>query len=250
MDLSLTPNVLGYIAGFPITNTFWVAVLLSVILILVFLKGTYRMKEVPRGLQLWLEIIVDGSRQFVRESAGSDVITHRLHPWVLTIFLMFLVGNLLSFIPGLPSMTFNGQPLYRTATTDYNMVLIISLFFVIIVQMTTIMTGGIFTYLKKFINPTSPLNFILGFFDIIGELAKLISLSFRFFGNAFAAEVLVAVLLFIFPYVLPLPFMSILLLSSIVQPAVFALLVMIYIQMAVVQKEAIEEKAENREKAV
>jgi F-type H+-transporting ATPase subunit a len=243
MDLSLTPSILTYVAGFPITNTFWVAIMLSLLLILIFFFGTRKMQEVPKGLQLWLEIIVDGSRSFMNESTRSDKVTNRLHPWALTIFLLFLVGNLISFIPGLPSVTFNQEPLYRTATTDYNMIFVISFFFIVVIQMVNITTGGIVNYFKKFINFSSPLNFILGFFDIIGEFAKLVSLSFRFFGNAFAAEVLIAVLMFIFPYILPLPFMPILLLSSIVQPAVFALLVMIYIQMAVIPKNAIKEKS-------
>jgi len=192
------------------------------------------MKEVPKGLQLWLEIIVDGSREFMKETMKQDKPTNRLHPFVLTIMLLFLVGNLISFIPGLSSITFHGEALYRTATTDYNMVFVLALAFLIVAQAINIYTGGFFGYIKRFINFKTPLDFILGFFEIIGEIAKLISVSFRFFGNAFAAEVLIAVLLFIFPYILPLPFMMILLLSSIVQPAVFALLIMIYIQMSIV----------------
>lgn len=240
MDFSLVPTVLGHIGSFPVTNTFWVAIFLSIILIMFFFFGTHKMREVPKGLQLWLELVVDGTRTFVHQTTQRDKVTNRLHPWVLTIFLLFLVGNLISFFPGLPSMTFNGLPLYRTATTDYNMVFIIALFFIVIVQMTAIVTGGILAYFKKFFNFSSPLNFILGFFDIIGEAARIISISFRFFGNAFAAEVLLAVLMIIFPYLLPLPFMPILLLSSVVQPTVFALLCMIYIQMAIVEKETAE----------
>ncbi|OIO49043.1 MAG: hypothetical protein AUJ34_01935 [Parcubacteria group bacterium CG1_02_41_12] len=239
MDFTLTPKILTYVAGFPITNTFWVTILLTFILIFVFFIGTRKMKEVPKGLQLWLEIIVDGSKSFMKESMNNDKATNRLHPFVLTILLLFLFGNLLSFIPGLTSLTYNGDPIYRTATTDYNLILILSLVFLTVAQVVNVMTGGIWGYIKRFINFKSPLDFILGFFEIIGELAKLISVSFRFFGNAFAAEVLIAVLLFIFPYVLPLPFMMILLLSSIVQPAVFALLIMIYIQMSIVEKEPI-----------
>ncbi len=243
MDFSLAPNILGYISGFPVTNTLWVAVLVSIILVLLFALARARRRTVPRGLQLFLETIVEGGWKLIRDSSGSEKVANRLHPFALTVFLLFIVGNLLSFLPGLSSITYRGMPLYRTATTDYNMVLIIALFFIIMVQMVSITTGGVLNYIKKFFNFSSPLNFILGFFDIIGETAKLVSISFRFFGNAFAGEVLVAVLLFIFPYVLPLPFLGIILLSSIVQPAVFALLVMIYIQMAIVAKEAVESKA-------
>jgi len=241
MDLSLTPKVITTVAGFPITDTFWVTIGISILLMLVFIFGARKMKDVPKGLQLWLEVIVDGSRSFIHETTHSDKVTNRLHPWILTIFLLFLVGNLLSFIPGFTSLTFHGEPLYRAATTDYNLVFILALTFMIVAQTVNIMTGGIWHYIKRFINFKSPLEFILGFFEIIGEFAKLISVSFRFFGNAFAAEVLIAVLMFIFPYLLPLPFMMILLLASFVQPAVFALLIMIYIQMSIVEKEPITE---------
>ncbi|MDP3995030.1 MAG: FoF1 ATP synthase subunit a [bacterium] len=240
MEFSLAPHVITYVYGFPITSTLWVTVLVSAIIVAVFLIGRLRMREVPRGLQVFLEMMVEGSHNLIKDSTGSEKAANRLHPFGLTVFLLFLFGNLLSFIPGLPSLTFNGEPLYRTATTDYNLVLILAMFFLVIVQAVNIITGGIFAYFKRFINFSSPLNFILGFFEIIGECAKLVSISFRFFGNAFAAEVLLAVLLFIFPYVLPLPFMAILLLSSVVQPAVFALLVMIYVQMAIVARDEIK----------
>ena len=240
MDFALTPKVLTYIAGFPITDTFWVTILLSILLILIFAIAHTRMREVPKGLQLWLEIIVDGSRSFMADAMKNDKATNRLHPFVLTILLLFLFGNLISFIPGLSSITFNGEHIYRTATTDFNLVFILALVFLVVAQAVNIMTGGIWGYIKQFISFKSPLDFILGFFNIIGEVAKIISVSFRFFGNAFAAEVLIAVLLFIFPYVLPLPFMMILLLSSIVQPAVFALLITIYIQMSIIEKEPIK----------
>jgi len=241
MDFALTPKILTYIGGFPITNTFWVTILLTILLIIIFGIGTRKMKDVPKGLQLWLEIIVDGSKSFMKEAMNNDKATNRLHPFVLTILLIFLLGNLISFIPGLSSLTFNGEPIYRTATTDYNLIFVLALVFLIVAQAVNIMTGGIWSYIKRFINFKSPLDFILGFFEIIGEVAKLISLSFRFFGNAFAAEVLIAVLMFIFPYILPLPFMMILLLSSVVQPVVFSLLIVIYIQMSIVEKEPIKD---------
>jgi F-type H+-transporting ATPase subunit a len=236
MEISPAPRILGYIAGFPVTDTFWVAIAISILLILVFTITAKRMKQVPKGLQFWVETIVVGSYDFMHDMTQKKQLTSRLHPFALTVFLIFIVGNLLTFVPGITSLTYNGHHLYRAATTDYNMVLIITMFFLIVIQATTIMTGGPLTYFKKFFNFTSPMNFVLGLFDLIGEAARLVSLSFRFFGNAFAGEVLIAVFLFIFPYLLPLPFMFLILLTSIIHPAVFALLATIYIQMAVVEK--------------
>jgi len=199
-----------------------------------------KMKTVPSGFQSIVEAVVVGSYDFLSQTSQSKKITKRLFPFLLTTLLLFLVGNLVSYLPGLSAISYNNIPLYRTATTDYNLILIISLFFLIIIQSTTIVTGGLLGYIKKFLNFKGPLDFVLGLMDIIGEIAKLVSISFRFFGNAFAGDVLIAVLIFIFPYILPLPFMGLLLISSVVQPAVFCILVLIYVQMSVVEKTKTE----------
>ena len=68
--------------------------------------------------------------------------------------------------------------------------------------------------------------------EIISEVAKILSLSFRLFGNIFAGEVLAAVMLFLMPYFLPLPFMFLGLLSAVIQAFVFSLLTTIFIAMA------------------
>ena len=240
MDFSLAPNILFYIAGFPVTNTLLTTIVLSVLLMLVFSVAARRMKTVPTGFQVWLEAIVVGAHDFLAETSQSKTVTRRLFPYLLTCLLLFLVGNLVSYLPGLGTILYHGAPIYRTATTDYNLVLILAVFFLLIVQATSIITGGLLGYIKKFLNFKSPLDFVLGLMDIIGEIAKLVSVSFRFFGNAFAGEVLIAVLLFIFPYVLPLPFMALLLISAIVQPAVFSILVVIYIQMGIAEKKVEE----------
>jgi len=242
MEFSLAPKILGYIAGFPITNTFWVTIFVSLILVAAFVSMARRMQLVPSGFQMVIETLVAGAHDFLESLSGSATMTRRLFPFVLTTFLLFLAGNMLSYLPGLPSVTFHGEALYRTATTDYNLIFILALAFIIAAQVAGIATGGVLGYIKKFINFNSPLKFVLGIMDIVGECAKLISVSFRFFGNAFAGEVLVAVLLFIFPYVLPIPFTALLLISSLVQPAVFAILVVIYIQLGVIERE--EKKVE------
>lgn len=237
MDFSLAPKILGYIWGFPITNTFWVLIFISILLIVLFAIVRLKLREVPKGLQLILEILVEGTYNFIHDFCENKKISNILHPFALTVFLLFITGNLLSFIPGISLITFKGSPIYRTATTDYNMVLVIAALFLAAVQVVNIATGGLWAYIKRFINLSSPLNFVLGIFEIIGETARLVSISFRFFGNAFAGDILIAVLLFIFPFVLPLPFMGIILLSSVVQPVVFALLATVYLQMAIVSKK-------------
>ncbi len=232
MDFSLAPTILGYIGKFPVTNSFWVTIFLSIILILIFSISAKKMKTTPSGMQIIIEDAICGGYEFLKQTTRSEKMTRRLFPFVITTLLLFLFGNLFSYLPGLPSVTFKGMPLYRTATTDYNLIFILSLSFMLVAQGTCIATSGIFGYIKKFITFKSPLAFVLGIMDIIGEMAKLISVSFRFFGNAFAGDVLVAVLMSIFPFLLPLPFAGLMLISAIVQPVVFAILVVTYISMA------------------
>jgi len=95
-----------------------------------------------------------------------------------------------------------------------------------------IMVHGPFGYVGKFLNFRSPLAFALGLMDIIGEFAKVVSLSFRLFGNIFAGEVLGAVMLFLAPFFIPLPFMFLGLLSAVVQAFVFATLTLVFVMLA------------------
>ena len=115
---------------------------------------------------------------------------------------------------------------------DYGMVFVLTAISVITVQIVAIFTHGPFGYLKKFINFSSPLAFALGLMDLIGELAKILSLSFRLFGNIFAGEVLGMVMLFLAPFILPLPFAMLGLITAVIQGFVFSLLTLIFISMA------------------
>jgi F0F1-type ATP synthase membrane subunit a len=81
--------------------------------------------------------------------------------------------------------------------------------------------------------------------DLIGEVAKIVSLSFRLFGNIFAGEVLSAVMLFLMPFLVPLPFTFLGLLTATVQAFVFSVLTLVFISMAT---DIPEEKLKKREK--
>ena len=74
--------------------------------------------------------------------------------------------------------------------------------------------------------------FFVGLLDIVSEVSRIISFAFRLFGNIFAGEVLGAVMLFLFPFLLPLPFAILGLLTAVVQPFVFSVLTLVFISMA------------------
>jgi len=246
MNITLAPETLFTIAGLPITNTFFVQVVISLLLILVAFFATRKMKDVPRGIQFWFEVFVDEGIKFMEEVTGSKKQAKLMFPFVMTLFLFFLVANFLPFIPGIGAITYNGVALHRTATSDYSLAFALATVAVVAMQIITIVTGGIWTYFSKYFNfsgPWSmkPINIFLGLMDIISEIAKIISLSFRLFGNMFAGQILAAVIIGLVPYIIPLPFALLGILTAVIQAAVFAILVLIFMSMAVVEKEIAKE---------
>lgn len=238
MEISLAPSILFYVAGFPITNAIWVSWVVTLILVLSAWWVKNHLTEVPKGMQHFWEILLEGGYDFVLGVVGTESRAKKVFPFIATIFLFIFLSNMLSFVPGLGAITFNGSPIYRTATSDYNIVFALTIMSIIVVQFVTIITGGMIGYIKKFLNFNGPIDFFMGLMDIVGEGAKVISLSFRLFGNIFAGEVLAGVVYFLLPYIVPLPFAFLSLLGSVIQAAVFSILVLIFINMGIVERDA------------
>ena len=94
---------------------------------------------------------------------------------------------------------------------------------------------GLKKYLARFFNFINPIQFILGFFELISEAVKILSFSFRLFGNVFAGEVLLLVIAFIIPYVLPLPFMILEVFVGVIQAFIFAVLTLTFIKTSTIR---------------
>jgi len=252
MNISLSPEILFYIKSFPVTNTLFWTFLISLGIIFFSLLITRKAKEKPNKIQSIFEVLLEESFSFVNSITNNKQKTKKVFPLIMTLFLFILVANLMSLIPG-ASLSIKNQtgevvPLFRTVMSDYGMVLILTSFSIIIAQIVAIIANGPFDYLARFINFkgllksfktrkigdffNGLLNIFLGFMDLVGEIAKILSLSFRLFGNIFAGEVLTIVMLFLMPYLIPLPFMLLGLLSAIVQAFVFSVLTLVFINMA------------------
>ncbi|MBU1160319.1 F0F1 ATP synthase subunit A [Patescibacteria group bacterium] len=233
LNISLAPNILFHIGSLPITNTLFWSFFVSLFLITVVLTVKRSLKLVPGMMQNIIEIILEGSYGFIKTLTGSDKKTKLIFPLIMTMFLFIAIANLAAFIPGQSAITVNeNTPLFRAVMSDYGMVFVLTIISIIIIQAVTITTNGFFGYIKKFFNFTSPLKFFLGLMDIIGEIAKILSLSFRLFGNIFAGEVLTMVILFLLPYIAPLPFMFLGILTAVIQAFVFSALTLVFITMA------------------
>ena len=123
-------------------------------------------------------------------------------------------------------------PLLRAATADLNMTVALAIFAVIAIQYFGFSIVG-FHYSAKFFNFESPIMFILGILELMSELSKIISFAFRLFGNIFAGEVLLAVLAFLMPFVVPLPFLLMELFVGFIQALVFSMLTAVFLNVAV-----------------
>jgi F-type H+-transporting ATPase subunit a len=120
---------------------------------------------------------------------------------------------------------------FRGANADVNMTIALALISVTATQFFGVKFAGL-GYFKKFINFSSPIAFFIGILELIAEFSKIISFSFRLFGNIFAGEVLVSVIKFLIPLLIPIPFMGFEVFVGALQAYVFAMLSLVFFNMA------------------
>ena len=119
-------------------------------------------------------------------------------------------------------------PILRGANTDLNTTLAIALIAMIAVQFWGVSTLGIKKYGSKFINFSSPVMFFVGILELVAELARVISFTFRLFGNMFAGEVLLVAMMFLLPFIGIIPFMGLELFVGVIQAFIFSMLTLIF----------------------
>lgn len=124
-------------------------------------------------------------------------------------------------------------PLFRAGTADLNTTLALALISVVMTQIVGFKYLKL-GYLKKYFNFSNPIMFFVGLLEIISESAKIISFAFRLFGNVFAGEVLLAVILFLVPIIAPMPFYGLEIFVGFIQALVFSMLSLVFFNMATV----------------
>ncbi|MDD5527485.1 MAG: F0F1 ATP synthase subunit A [Patescibacteria group bacterium] len=236
LDISLSPEAVFHLGSLPITNSFLLMIFVTLFLIVGAIWLSRNVKLAPKGFQNAVELIFEGALDFVDTIMNDKDKTRKVFPFVFSLFIYILVANLVNFIPGQAALTINegGKfvPVLRGVMADYGMVLVLTIISFVTVQVVGIMSFGPFGHLGKFINFSNPMNFFVGILELVGEFAKILSLSFRLFGNIFAGEVLLSVFLFLFPFILPLPFMVLELGTALIQAFVFSVLTLVFIKMA------------------
>ncbi|OGI18771.1 MAG: ATP synthase F0 subunit A [Candidatus Moranbacteria bacterium RIFCSPLOWO2_02_FULL_48_19] len=247
MEISIAAEKLFSIGSFPVTNAFLIGFLVSVFLILLMQVVVRKMVLVPRGAQNVLETVFEGLLSLIESVLGNKAQSRRAFPLIATIFLFVLVSNWVGLLPGAGTIGLShlkdGQativPFLRSTSADLNFTIALSIIVVLIIQVSGIAALGIVKYGKKFfISPFHKpygLGTIMGLLELVSEFAKLLSFSFRLFGNIFAGEILLIVMLHLVPYFIPLPFLFLEVFVGFIQAAVFAMLTLVFLKMAMME---------------
>lgn len=242
IHIALSPYVLGHVGALPITATLvttWVVMGLLALWAVIFYRS---LRLAPGSGQTAVELTLGGVYDYMRDVLESDALAQKYFPLIMTIFVFIASINLfglLPFVGGAIGLHVPGHeglvPLLYPAHTDLNMTLAVALVAVLAIEFAGIAALGVFRYASKFINFHSAIGFTVGLIELVSEVARLITFSFRLFGNIFAGKVLILVALFFLPYLLPVPLLVYEVAVGIIQGAVFALLTLFFIKIAVTE---------------
>jgi F-type H+-transporting ATPase subunit a len=199
----------------------WVATLIIIILAVMVRKS---MNLIPRGVQNLVEVITEFLLDLAETSIGH--MGRYFFPLIATLFMYILVCNLLGLIPGFEAATGN---LNTTAALAVPVFLATHFY-----GFKTHKLG----YIKHFVGPIRsvaalPLMILMFFIEIIGHIARPLTLSVRLFGNMMAKHMLLLILASLAPWIVPIPILTLGLLVSVVQALVFTLLTTLYLAGAV-----------------
>lgn len=252
---TLAPEVLFQVGSINITNTLinsWLAIIIFLVLG-ILIKRSVKLR--PGKLQNISEFFLEKIIYYFDQVTDNREKTLRFLPIAGSVFFFILLSNWLGLLPGTGSIMVGHQYLLRPANTDLNLTLAMALTAVLSSHIFAFFTIGFFSHFGKFVQfaniwhslrkgPiaifTALIEFVVGLIEIASEMAKVLSLSLRLFGNVFAGEVLISVIAALATAFIPTPFMLLELLVGLIQASVFAMLTVVYLTVASSQPHGAE----------
>ena len=236
-----------------LTNTFILTVASAVIVALLFLIAARRPRIVPGGFQNFIEWVFEQLLSLCEEVAGKEN-GRRFFPWVSAMFLLILIANWWEVIPfietiGLKTTELPGcqnvaqqgalltgqysaciTPWLRPPSTDLNFTVALSILTVVITQIYGFRVLGWRVQVGRYLTfKEGPIGFVVGILEFFLELLRVLSLSFRLFGNVFAGDVLLLVMSFISVGIGAIPFYFLEAFVGFIQAFVFAFLTLLFL---------------------
>lgn len=279
LHISISAETVAHIGPLPISNSMLTSIVVSVFIVgfALLIKNSLATKGKISRLQALGELIVEIFYNLCMDITSSVKRTRLFAPLILSFFLFILLNNWAGLIPGVGTIGFNEHetvkaeevktsesttvepeakteekkselvfvPYFRAATADLNTTLALAAVSVFLTQYYGFSALGL-SYLKKYFNFESPIMVFVGLLELILEFAKIVSFAFRLFGNIFAGEVLLSVMMFLVPVIVPMPFYGLELFVGAIQALVFSMLTLVFFNLASLghEEEHAEEKAE------
>ena len=241
IEVVLRAEQIGSVFGFPITNSLLMTWVVMAILIGFSYFFGRRLTLVPGKFQAGVEWAFTAVIDYMTETLESRALALRFFPLIATIFLFIFIANELAFVPGVGSIgVFHGTefaPLLRAPSADLNFTLALAFISFFTIEITGIATLGFLKYGAKFVNLRSPIGFVVGLIEMVSNVGRLISFSFRLFGNVFAGEVMILVAMYFLPALLPVPLIAFEVFVGLIQAVVFAMLTLFFIKLAIMEPE-------------
>jgi F-type H+-transporting ATPase subunit a len=254
-NIVVPPDAIFSIGPFPVTNTLILSVVSALIVLVFFRLALRKAKIIPTPLQNLAEWMCQLLLNLCEEVAGK-VNGRRFFPWVASIFMLVLLSNWWEVIPGVESIgTINNAipgcpqhvqtvlgiflvnyhssncitPWLRPPSTDLNFTLALAVISVIATQIYGFKVLGPRLQLGRYFSlKEGPMILVVGILELFLEPLRIISLSFRLFGNLFAGDVLLLVIAYLLPFVGAIPFYFLEVFVGFIQAFVFAFLTLIF----------------------
>jgi F-type H+-transporting ATPase subunit a len=232
-EIILKAHQFTEVLGFPITDSFMTMIFGSILLIVLVLIFSSSFALIPGKFQMLTEDLVDGVRNYTIDTLENEKVGKKVYPLIITIFVFILFFNLIKFIPGFEVLKFGDYHFFKSLHSDLNMTIALAVVSFVVIQAFGISVLGFFKYGSKFINLKKPLSIPIGLIELVSEMSKLISLSFRLFGNILAGTIIMLILEEISHLGLPIPVMFFEIFVAVLQAAIFAMLTLFYIKLAI-----------------
>jgi F-type H+-transporting ATPase subunit a len=245
-EVSLAAEKVFHLGPLPITNSLLATWVVMVILVIgaIILNRKIK-KDRPGGFQNLVEMIFEAALGLMDSVTQDRKQSMKFFPFVFTFFILIICGNWFGLLPGVGTVGFHeiseGKelfvPLLRGSAADLNFTLALAAISVVATQVIAVFTLGFVKHIKKYVNFKNPILGFVGALEIISEFAKILSFSFRLFGNIFAGEVLLIVIGLIIPYLIPIPFLFLELFVGFIQAFIFAVLTLVFLKIATTATE-------------
>ncbi|MCR4942468.1 MAG: F0F1 ATP synthase subunit A [Campylobacter sp.] len=201
-------------------------ILVAIAVLVVAKLASSKMQLVPRGLQNIVEAYLEGVISMGRDALGSDDLARKYLPLVATIGFVVFFSNVIGIIPG-----------FESPSSSLNLTLTLALIVFVYYHFEGIRKQGVVKYFAHFAGPNKILAPLMFLVEVISHFSRIISLSFRLFGNIKGDDLFLLVMLTLAPFIAPLPAYALLTIMAVLQSFIFMMLTYVYLAGAVAVEE-------------